>query len=268
MSIPYQAAEGAPVLVEQADRVLIITINRPKAGNSISLEVADAIVRALGNQQHQREEILCVIVTGAGDRFFCTGGDLKAYQALQTPAQLRRAFGKVRKLLDVIEAFRLPVIAAINGYALGGGVDFALACDLRIATVGAQIGFAQANLGLISGWNGIERLVEAVGRSTAMRLLLTGERLSAQDAQALGLVDIVSEGSALAEALRFSKRLQEVGPLTLGAAKTAVLAALQRSAKDARRISSDLFEKLWFSEDHREAERAFLEKRRPNFRRR
>jgi enoyl-CoA hydratase len=169
-------------------------------------------------------------------------------------------------MLDEIEAVDVPVIAAINGYALGGGADLALACDVRIASTGAQIGLVQAKVGLISGWNGVERLVETVGRSTAMKLLLTAERLSAREALAAGLVDIVTEGPAIEEALRFAERLNEVGPLTLGAAKRTVLATLRSSPREARRVSARVFEELWFSADHREAESAFVEKRKPKFR--
>lgn len=253
------------VLVKKIGRALVLTINRPDAGNSISLGVAAAISRTL--RAHRRsKDLWSVIITGSGDRFFCTGGDVKAYQALKTATQMERAFGTVRKMLDEIEAFDFPVIAAINGYAIGGGADLALTCDLRIASAGARIGFMHTKIGLISGWNGVERLVETVGRSTAMKLLLTGEKLSAAEAKGAGLIDIVTEGLALDEALRFTERLEEVGPLTLAATKRAVLAASRKPHSEARKISSNIFKKLWFSDDHREAEQAFVEKRRPVFR--
>jgi enoyl-CoA hydratase len=253
------------VLVQQTGPALVITINRPEAGNSVTLDVARAVSRALRSCRG-RKGILAVILTGAGERFFCTGGDLKAYRALQTRAQMAQAFGRVRKLLDEIEACDLPVIAAINGYALGGGADLALACDVRISSPGMQIGLVQTKIGLISGWNGIERLVETVGRATAMRMLLTAEQLTASQALAAGMVDIVAKRPVVEEALRFVERFRDVGPLTLAATKRAVLAALRRSPREARRVSARLFEKLWFTADHREAELAFVEKRRPQFR--
>jgi (E)-benzylidenesuccinyl-CoA hydratase len=265
MSNPPVDSAAAPVLVQQTGRALVLTINRPDAGNSISVEVADAVCRSL--RAHQKsKEIWAVILTGAGGRFFCTGGDLKAYQSLQTSAQLARAFGKVRRMLDELEGFSLPVIAAIDGYAVGGGGDLALACDLRIASAEARIAFLHTRVGLISGWNGVERLVATVGRSTAMKLLLTAEKLSAADARALGLVDIVTDGSALEEALRFTERLGDAAPLTLRAVKRAVLASMRMSPAGVRKVSADIFRELWFSADHREAERAFVEKRRPAFR--
>lgn len=260
-----QGKRQASVRIEQNGPALVITINRPEAGNSITLEAAEALRRALRSCR-TRKGILAVILTGAGDRFFCTGGDLKAYRALKTRAQLAHAFGRVRKMLDAVEACDLPVIAAINGYALGGGADLALACDVRIASPSMQIGLVQAKIGLISGWNGIERLVETVGRSPAMRMLLTAEPLSASQALAAGMIDFVAKGPVLEDALRFVERLGNVGPLTLMATKRAVLAALRRSPAEARRVSARIFEKLWFTADHREAELAFVEKRRPRFR--
>jgi (E)-benzylidenesuccinyl-CoA hydratase len=255
----------APVLAERLGHALVITINRPEAGNSVSLEVAEEIERVL--RSHETSPGLwAAVLTGAGERFFCTGGDLKAYRSLHTRAQLARAFGRVRKMLDGVEAFSLPVIAAINGYAVGGGADLALACDLRIASASARIGFLHTRVGLISGWDGVQRLVEALGRSTAMKLMLTGEKLSAADAHEIGLVDIVSESSAIDAALRFTEQLRDAAPLTLRATKKAVLAATRKSPAEARRVSAKVFEGLWFSADHREAERAFVEKRPPLFR--
>lgn len=259
------AGSEAELLVRQTGRALVLTINRPDAGNSISVEVADAIRRTLRAHRNSRD-ISAVVVAGAGGRFFCTGGDLKAYRSLKTPAQLARAFGKVRKMLDDLEGFSLPVIAAIDGYAVGGGGDLALACDLRIASSGARVGFVHTRVGLISGWNGVERLVATVGRSTAMKLLLTAEKLPAAEAQALNLVDIVVEGPALDAALQFTGRLAEAAPLTLRAVKRAVLAAIRKPAAEARKVHADIFRELWFSADHREAERAFVEKRSPAFR--
>ncbi len=171
----------------------------------------------------------------------------------------------MRKLLDQIEASPLPVIAAINGYALGGGLELALACDQRIATQRAQVGMPQSRLGLIPGWNGAERLVETVGRARAMHLLLKGERLEAARAEAIGLVDFVVEGSALQAAIDYAASLEDCAPLALRAGKQAVMSALRRPRAETRSLTSDLFAQLWFSKDHREAEHAFLAKRKPRF---
>ncbi len=259
------SATKEPVRQEVVGDAMVLTICRPHAGNSIDTPTAQSFARIL--QQHRRNAALrAVIVTGEGGKFFCSGGDLKAYRALKTTAQLAAAFGRVRKLLDAIEAFPLPVIAAIDGYALGGGMELALACDLRFASGDAKVGFPQSRLGLIPGWNGVQRLVELVGRSKALKLLYTGERISAEEALHAGLLDGVSEGqTALEHSRGFVGRLAETAPLALGATKAVVMAALRSSSTNAARIASQEFERLWFTDDHREAEAAFVEKRRPRF---
>jgi enoyl-CoA hydratase/carnithine racemase len=183
-----------------------LTIFRPEAGNSVDQATAKALGDALRANRNDTT-LRAVIVAGEGGKFFCSGGDLKAYRALKTKKQLGTAFGRVRKLLDDFEAFPLPVLAAIDGYALGGGMEMALACDLRFATEGAKLGVPQGRLGLIPGWNGAQRLVELVGRGAALRLLLTGEALTAAQAHAVGLVDELASGtSALDHALAFTER--------------------------------------------------------------
>ena len=157
-----------------------------------------------------------LVVTGAGVRFFCTGGDLKAYRAISTPTELAETFAVVRGLLDALEAHPLPVIAAINGYALGGGAELALACDLRFATAAAKIGLPQAKLGIIPGWNGSARLMRAVGYAKAMRMLLTCEQLSAAEALADGLLDGVTDGDVVDHAVGFLAGLP-AAPLAVSA---------------------------------------------------
>lgn len=252
------------VQVEKLGAALVLTINRPSAGNAVNLQTAEALRSALATSDDS--DLRAVIITGAGDRFFCAGGDLKAYQLIETPDILESTFGAVRKLLDALEECALPVLAAINGYALGGGMELALACDLRFATRTAMIGFPQTKLGIIPGWNGVERLVETVGRSKAISLLLKGERLDAIRAERIGLVDVVVEGPVLRAALDYTDSLQEGAPLAVRACKRAVLSALRLPRRESRVVTSAIFEQLWFSEDHREAERAFIEKRKPHFR--
>ncbi len=257
-------SSGGVVRVEKLGSALVLTINRPFAGNAVDLPTAEALREALANSDDP--DLRAIVITGAGDRFFCSGGDLKAYQAIATPDILKSTFGAVRKLLDALEECPLPVLAAINGYALGGGMELALACDLRFASRGAVIGLPQTRLGLIPGWNGVERLVETVGRSKAINLLLKGERLDAARAEQIGLVDVVVDGPVLRTALDYADSLQEGAPLAVRACKRAVLSALRLPRRESREVTSAIFEKLWFSEDHREAERAFVEKRKPSFR--
>jgi enoyl-CoA hydratase len=255
----------SPVRCTRTGAALVLTICRPEAGNSVDQATAKALGDALRANRNDTT-LRAVIVAGEGGKFFCSGGDLKAYRALKTKKQLATAFGRVRKLLDDFEAFPLPVLAAIDGYALGGGMEMALACDLRFATEGAKLGVPQGRLGLIPGWNGAQRLVELVGRGATLRLLLTGEALTAEQAHAVGLVDELAGGtSALDHALAFTERLTKMAPLALSSIKTVVRASVRSSAKIGAQVATREFEKLWFTVDHREAEAAFAEKRQPSF---
>ncbi|MDB5592032.1 enoyl-CoA hydratase/isomerase family protein [Enterovirga sp.] len=249
------------IRVADAKGSLLLTINRPEAGNSLALSTAEALRAALAAARG-RTDLRGIVITGAGGKFFCTGGDLKAYRAIATPAELAHTFGTVRSLLRDIEQHPLLVIAAIDGYALGGGAELALACDLRIAAPSARFGFPQAKLGIIPGWNGTERLVRIVGPGRATRLLLDGTGLTAEQALAMGLIDIVTGGTDAAEqALDYLAGL-EAAPLAARAVKEAVRASQPALDADA---TAAIFERLWFTEDHREAERAFAEKRTPTF---
>jgi enoyl-CoA hydratase len=240
---------------------LVVTLDRPAAGNALDAATIAAL-RAHLDAAAADPALRCIVLTGSG-RFFCAGGDLKAYRALTDAAALEQVFGAARSLLHAIEAHPLPVIAAIDGYAIGGGAELALACDLRVAGEGASLGLPQLRLGIIPGWDGMERLASLVGRGTAMRLLLTGERLRAEAALALGLVDIAAP-VALDAALDIAGGLDRAAPLAIRGAKAA-MRALSLPRAEARDAAAAIFARLWFTEDHREAERAFAEKREPTF---
>ena len=241
---------------ERLGGALLLSLDRPSAGNALD-EATILGLRARLERAGQDDSLRCIIVAGTG-RFFCAGGDLKAYRSLTSPDALERVFGAARELLDAIEAHPLPVIAAVDGFALGGGAELALACDLRVAGAGAVIGFPQLRLGIIPGWDGTRRLAALAGRGTAMRLLLTGERLSAEAAQAAGLVEIVAENARDA-ALALAAGLDGAAPLAIRGAKQALRGG-------CRKLAAEVFARLWFTEDHREAERAFAEKREAVFR--
>lgn len=246
---------------ERSGGALLLSLDRPTSGNA--LDEATILGLRARLDRAARDATLACIILGGTDRFFCAGGDLKAYRALEDVASLERVFGGARALLDVIAAHPLPVIAAIDGYAIGGGAELAMACDLRVAGAGAVLGFPQLRLGIIPGWDGTERLAALVGRGNAMRLLLTGERLTAEAARGLGLVEIVAPDAREA-ALQLAAALEKAAPLAIRGAKQA-LAALDLPRAEARQLAADVFARLWFTEDHREAERAFAEKREPVF---
>ncbi len=246
---------------ERAGGALLLSLDRAAAGNALD-EATIGALRARLDEAAGMPALRCVILAGTG-RFFCAGGDLKAYRGLGTRKELERVFGAARALLDAIEVFPLPVIAAIDGLALGGGAELALACDLRVAGAGASIGFPQLRLGIIPGWDGMERLAALAGRGVAMRLLLTGERLSAEAAWQAGLVDLAAV-DARRVALEIATGLDRAAPLAIRGAKEA-LRALGRPRAEARRVAADVFARLCFTDDHREAESAFAEKREARF---
>ena len=254
-----------PVLAAREGDCLVVRLNRPNDGNAISLAVAQALVQVV-KRAGADGSLRAMIVTGAGSRFFCTGGDVKAYAKVASPEELNSVFDLIRDLLDLIESLHCPVIAAINGYAVGGGAELALACDLRVMDASAQIGFPQSRLGILPAWDGIERMLPLIGRAATTRLLLTGTRIQAAQAQSIGLVDeVVADGQCVARALELARVIAETAPLASGAIKTAIRDAMSGDVQGARMRARDVFARLWFTADHKEAERAFAEKRAPKF---
>ena len=251
--------------VERRGRAALLTLHRPGAGNAISAEVTAALNAALDDLEGDGD-LAAVVITGAGDRFFSSGGDIKQYRELVTRDQLNAAFERPRRLMDRLEALPVPVIAAVNGIALGGGAELMLACDLRLATPGAGIGFPYVRLGLIPGWHGAERLVRVCGYAGAMHLLMTGDTVDAEEALRLGLVGRICHDEPVVDAaLALAGRLAESAPLSLAATKRVLQATARLPADAARGIAVDAFADLWLSEDHREAEAAFTAKRAPRF---
>jgi enoyl-CoA hydratase len=253
-----------PIRYEQIGHAVLLTIDRPSAGNSIDLPTAtaftDAIAR-IGSVSNVRG----VVITGQGERIFCSGGDLKAYASFVTSEDLQHMVSRLGGLLDQLETLPCPVIAAINGQAIGGGAELALACDMRIASSDATIVFPQARLGILPGWNGLERLTSQCGTSTAMRLLMSARRVGAEEALRCGLIDEIAPRSAVDAALEFVASLDAAAPLALASIKALVRQSATAPRDVARKAITAKLTELWFSADHREAERAFREKRSPVF---
>jgi len=251
--------------VERRGPAALLTVDRPHAGNSISAEVTAALDGAITSLEKDRE-IVAIIVTGAGDKFFSSGGDIKQYRELVTREQLQSAFERPRRLMDRLEVLPIPVIAAVNGIAMGGGAELMLACDMRLAAPTASIGFPYVRLGLIPGWHGTERLIRTCGYANAMHLLATGESVDAREAHRLGLVNRVCDDVSVVDAaLMLVEKLARAAPLSLAATKRVLLGAYHLPRDQARRLAEDDFADLWLSEDHREAEAAFAAKRPPAF---
>ena len=251
---------------ERRGNALILTIDRPEAGNSLSGEVSQAFLDVLDEIEGDHS-LRAVIVTGAGERFFCTGGDVKRYAALQTKDELREIMRLARTVFRRFEALRVPVIAAVNGLAIGGGTEILLATDLRVAAPHAEISMPQVRLGIITGWEGYERLVRDIGFSRAMQVVTTGERFSAEEAYRLGLINkIAADKDVVGAAMQFVESFDKAAPLALGRAKRVIHKAASGPPEEAHKLAVDTFVDLWFTEDHREAEKAFAEKRTPVFR--
>jgi enoyl-CoA hydratase len=264
MTASATANSSEPIRYERVGHAVLLTIDRPGAGNSIDLATAAAFAAAI-TRIDSDPGIRGVIVTGQGGRIFCSGGDLKAYASFETTEDLQEMVSRLGGLLDQLEALSCPVIAAIDGQAIGGGAELAIACDMRIASSDATIVFPQVKLGILPGWNGLERLTRLCGTSTAMRLLMSAHRVRAEEALRCGLVDEIAPGSAVDAALNFVASLDGAAPLALASIKALVRQSAAVPRDVARKAITDKLIELWFSADHREAERAFREKRPPVF---
>jgi enoyl-CoA hydratase len=250
------------VSFEVEGRVATVRIDRPPA-NAISREVSDELLAA-AREAAEREDVGAVVLWG-GPRTFAAGADLKA-MAGRGPEDVRPDVTALGEVCLALEDLPKIVIAAINGYALGGGCELALACDLRFAARDAQLGQPEIRLGLIPGAGGTQRLPRLVGLGRARELVYTGRRVPAEEALAIGLVDRVVEpeevlGAAVAEARRYAS-----GPRrALAAAKAALRASLRGDPDEGLRFERDAFCDLFATKDAAEGIRAFLEKREPRF---
>ncbi|MBC26643.1 MAG: hypothetical protein CMM41_05470 [Rhodospirillaceae bacterium] len=242
---------------EKHGSVLILTINRPYAGNSINAETARELEIAVGAAAKDND-LRAVIITGYGQKYFCAGGDIKEYRDVTNRNDLDKVMGHVRRALINLETLNIPTIAAINGFCLGGGLELTLAADIRISSSKAKFALPQSRLGIIPGWHGIERLVRLIGRGRTTMLAAGGQLFDAYEAERLGLVDeIVTDQLVLERAEQIASEFDHAAPLALHGIKKVV----RQVANTPESSSEEVFADLWFSEDHREAEDAFAEKR-------
>ncbi len=266
------AAAGAPagatyerLLIADKGPIRIITINRPEKLNALNRRILGELSAAV-REARAAEHVRAVIITGAGDRAFVAGADIGEL-AEKTPLTGKDQVLLGQEILRHIEVFPKPVVAAINGYALGGGCELALACHLRVAAETAKIGLPEVKLGIIPGYGGTQRLPRLIGRARALEMILTGEPIDARTALDWGLVNRLAPTPA--DTVRVAEELLapilKRGPLAIGAALEAVRRGRQLPLTEAMRIEADLFAILCTTEDMREGMRAFLEKRDPVF---
>ena len=244
------------------DGVATVTIDRPDALNALDVEHAE-ILRARLEELAGDKAARVVILTGAGDRAFIAGADIKYMQALGS-LEARRWGELGQACARLLETMPKPTIAAVNGFALGGGCELALGCDLRFASTRAKLGQPEVNLGIIPGWGGTQRLARICGLGFAKELVLTGRTVDAEEAERRGLVNAVWEPDELVpKTLEVARGLAAKSALTLGYAKEALNLAVP---EDGLRVEERLFALLFSSEDQKEGMAAFTEKRHPEFR--
>ena len=252
------------LLIEFDGPVAILTINRPKVLNALNTQTLDELRRAILQLKHA-ETVRVVVITGAGEKSFIAGADINEL-AVQSPTGGREHAVRGQHVLDLIEHMGKPVIAAINGYALGGGCELAMACTLRIAADTAKLGQPEINLGIIPGYAGTQRLARLVGRGRALELLLTGDQISAQDAHRLGLVNrVVAATELMAEARALAATLAAKAPIAVRYILEAVHKGLEMPFPQAEVFEATLFGLVASTDDMREGTKAFLEKRRAEF---
>jgi len=252
------------LLVERDGAVAVVTVNRPKVLNALNTQTLDELRRAILDLKAD-EGVRAVVLTGAGEKSFIAGADINEL-ATQTPVSGREHAMTGQHILDLIEQMGKPVIAAINGFALGGGCELAMACTIRIAADTAKLGQPEINLGLIPGYAGTQRLARIVGRGRALELLLTGDMVSAQEAHRLGLVNrVVPAADLIAEARKLAATLASKAPVAIRYILESVNKGVDMPFAQAQVFEATLFGLVASTEDMREGTKAFLEKRKAEF---
>jgi enoyl-CoA hydratase len=252
------------LLVEARSGVAVVTVNRPDKLNALddrTMEELGAAFTSLGADAAVRG----VSLTGAGEKAFVAGADVGEL-ARQSPVEGRERSIRGQKVLDRIESLGKPVVAAVGGFALGGGCELAMACHVRVASENAKLGTPEARLGIMCGYAGTQRLPRLVGKGRALELLLTGEMVDAQEGLRIGLVNkVVPRGKLLEESEALLRKMLANGPLSLRFIIEAVNAGLEMPFAEGQHLEATLFGLICTSEDMKEGTRAFLEKRPPKF---
>ncbi|MFN2498176.1 MAG: enoyl-CoA hydratase/isomerase family protein [Pyrinomonadaceae bacterium] len=252
------------IIEERRGSIAIVTLNRPEKLNALSRDTIAALGDAFTSFENDAE-LSAVILTGSSDRAFSAGTDLSELIHVSAD-QATTVAERGQQLCNQIEQTPVPVIAAVNGIAAGGGCELALACHLRIATPNAQFSLPETNLGIIPGYGGTQRLSRELGRARALELLLTSGRINAQDALRVGLVNrIVNASDLLTSAEALAHEIAQLAPLAIRACLQAVVHGTELPLEEGLALEAKLFAGLFATNDMREGIRAFLDKRRPVF---
>jgi enoyl-CoA hydratase len=252
------------LLLEVTDRVAILTIHRPDKLNALDHATVEEIGAAAA-QIATDEEVAALIITGSGPKAFVAGADIGELAKLD-PAAARRTSRRGQSVLNALEAMPKPVIAAVNGFALGGGLELALACHLRVVAENAVLGLPEVSLGIIPGYGGTQRLARLIGPGRALDLILTGRKVKAAEALEMGLANRgVAAGEAVAAARELAGQILANGPLAVAFALQAVREGLESPQDQGQSLEAALFGLLAATADTREGLQAFLEKRRAEF---
>jgi methylglutaconyl-CoA hydratase len=254
------------LLVERRGPAVLLTLNRPAAANALLRALVAQMAETLASLAGEiagGTDVRVLVVTGTGDKAFSAGADLKERRTW-TLDDTRVFLGEINALMDALAAFPRPTIAAVNGVAFGGGLELALACDLRIAADTAEMGLTEVRLGIIPGAGGTQRLARIAGSAAAKELILTGRRIGAARARELGIVsEVVPSAELPAAAARWAAEIASAAPLALGAAKRAIDEGISRSLADGLKIERDRYEEVLVTDDRNEGLAAFIEKRPP-----
>lgn len=255
------------VRTEHRDGILVVTIDRPKVLNALNAATVNEI-RQVFESARDDDRVKAVILTGGGEKAFVAGADISEL-ANMTPITGKQTAERGQRVFRAIERFPKPVIAAINGFALGGGCELALACHIRIASENAQLGLPEVTLGIIPGYGGTQRMARLLGKGRALELILTGDRIKAAEAERIGLVNkVVPAAELMPAAETMARTIISRGPLAVRAAIEAVMSGSEMPFDEGQILEATLFGLLASSEDMKEGMSAFLEKRQAEFRNR
>jgi methylglutaconyl-CoA hydratase len=250
------------LLNKMKNGIVMITLNRPEAANALSVQMLEGLHDAIITCKYDRS-VRCIIITGAGEKAFCAGADLKE-RAGMDPTKVRRTVSLIRENINSLESLPIPVIAAINGVALGGGTELALACDIRIVSETAKLGLTETSLGIIPGAGGTQRLPRLVGKGRAKELIFTARRIDAKEAFEIGLIEYaVPAANLMDKALEVAGQIVRNGPIAVAQAKFAIDKGYDVDLNTGLAIEQNAYEVTIPTKDRLEGLQAFKEKRIP-----